>query len=294
MVAIVAVSTALIAACSTGGDDLSLAASSASTSGGSSAPAEGGAQPEPTDDRSTEAQPRDEAGSLPSAPSPLGDEIEDQSSAGRGDEEPADISLEPRDDRTRRARPEQCLALAGGPWTEVDCGRDPLRAIRDGEVPGIPDGGDHQPFEELVEFPTLESYEDVSTLQDPDAVKTAWAEAGYDDGVMAEYHEGNYQFQVAAVRFRDGLAAGQALTAHLLDYCQRSVEARRVPTGNGVTVLRDLGAVRTLWVEGDVLLSTFACVCFADDDPSRQDLVEGWAGDVSDELTDPAPGTDTV
>lgn len=199
-------------------------------------------------------------------------------------EAPPDLSSTPHDDRTRAARPNQCLGLAAGPWTPVGYRSDPLQAVRDRRVPGLPHEGRNLVFQGIVEFPTLESYEDVSTLRDPASVMAAWGAAGYRDGVKAEFHQGNYQFVASAVRFADPAGAGQALTAHLQDYCHRSVDARPLAAGNGITVLRDLGAVRTLWVQGDVLLSVFSCVCYADDDRGRQDLVEQWAQEVTDIL----------
>lgn len=210
------------------------------------------------------------------------------------DEGPPDLSDRRGDMRTRRSRPNQCLDLADGPWAPVGYDRDPLEAVRDGSVPGLPQDGGHLDFERTVEFPTVERYEDISTLRDRDALVQAWREAGYQAGVMRELHQGNYQFAATAVRFRDADGAQAALGAHLRDYCHRSVDARPVPDGNGLTILRDLGAVRTLWVQDDVLLSVFSCVCYADGDRARQDLVEGWAGEVAGVLGTGSPGTDNV
>ena len=186
-----------------------------------------------------------------------------------------------------------CRGLASGPWSPIPHGPDPLGAVRNGKLPALIPGADGTPLDQITEFPALGDYQDPSTLGDPGRVRDAFDAAGYLGGIEARYEHGDEQTVVTVVRFRDAAGAGAALTAHLVDYCHRAVDARELATANGLLVLRDSASVRTLFVLDDIEVSVLVCSCFGKTDEIRQALVGEWASQITAVLeaggSDPGP-----
>lgn len=184
-----------------------------------------------------------------------------------------------------------CRDLTAGPWTRPDHGADPVAAVREGRVPAFVDGPDGTPLDQVTEFATAADYVDPSTLEDPARLQAAFEDAGLVEGIEARFEEGPWLTAVTVVRFRDADGAADALGAHLHDYCHRAVETWTRAEGNGLTVLRESLAVRTVFVLGDTTVSVFVCACFGADDENRLDGLEWWTHHVVDALT-AGPSTD--
>ncbi len=197
---------------------------------------------------------------------------------------------EPLEPRTTFAGADQCQAKAQGPWQPVAYGTDPVAAVRDGHVPQY--NRDH-PLT-VREFPTLESYDDPSTMDDAPAVYGAFEAAGYEEGIEGSYRNGGEETTVSVVRFHDATGARAAVSAHLADYCRRATSGYVNPDGTGLIVLRQSGTVRNLYVLGDAEVSVLVCECFGDNGEEREGLVESWSSDVNDYLRQPPPESKPV
>ncbi|MFN8017478.1 MAG: hypothetical protein U0P45_05075 [Acidimicrobiales bacterium] len=180
----------------------------------------------------------------------------------------------------------ECATLAQGPWHNRVLRGDPIAAVRARKVPQLVPGAHGTPLR-VREMPTLASYHDTSTFADPAKVAAAWRAAGYQEGVAAEYANGDARTVVDVVRFRDAGGARAALTAFLEDYCSHALEAKALADRSGMVVLRDSHTVREVFVAGDTMFSTLVCRCFARDDASREAIVEDWADQVYDATTSP-------
>lgn len=184
-----------------------------------------------------------------------------------------------------------CQEQATRTWRSASYEIDPLAAVRSGEIPTVPDGIGDRPPDVVRDFPTLAVYDDPSTLEQPEVVAAAFERAGYLDGVDARWGYSEVNFAaVTMVRFRDAAAAQEAMTAHLTDLCRRAVHATVRPDGTGLTLLRDSGAVRSLFVVDDVEVSVFVCACFFADATERQDGIEAWSAALQEAVgATPAP-----
>ncbi len=87
---------------------------------------------------------------------------------------------------------------------------------------------------------------------------------------------------ISASRYRDAEAAQTVLTTHLLALCPEAIEATVRADRNGLTLVRDSGTVRTVFVLDDVEVSVMVCVCHGSSDADRKALIEEWSASVSD------------
>ncbi|HEX2577872.1 MAG TPA: hypothetical protein VHK88_16095 [Aquihabitans sp.] len=207
---------------------------------------------------------------------------------------PPSVGADPPGARVGLDGVESCRELAHGPWAWVPHGADPLGAVRAGRMPEfIREGPDRTPLDQVTDMPTVDDYEDPSTLEDPATVRQAFVDAGYQDGVDARYEDGNYLTAITMVRFRDAAGASAALSAHLADYCSRAEDGYVRTERNGMVVLRDSGTARTMYVLDDVAVSVLVCVCYVDDPTERQHSVERWSEELDAALGEGPPATDS-
>jgi hypothetical protein len=255
-------------------------------------------QPGDTGPAGTEATTDGSATDEPDPATGTGD-AGDRASVGDGDGGGPPVDLRPQGDGPG-PRPagvtgiDGCRDLATDPWTRPEHGSDPVAAVREGRVPAFVDGPDGTPLDQVTEFTTAADYVDPSILEDPVRLQDAFEEAGLVEGIEARFEEGPWLTAITVVRFRDADGAADALGAHLHDYCHRAVETWTRAEGNGLIVLRESLAVRTVFVLGDTTVSVFVCACFGTDDENRLDGLEWWTHHIVDALTagsstDPEP-----
>lgn len=186
-----------------------------------------------------------------------------------------------------------CEALAKGPWRNTSYDSDPVAVVRAGRIPPFISGPDGTPLK-VTEFPTVDDYNDHSTLGDPTKVYDAFTTAGYEEGIEASYVNGGEDTTVTVVRFRDAAGAKAALSAHLSDYCQKAIGGKSNTEGNGLIILRESKTVRTMFVMGDAEISVLVCECYGKTDADRQRFVEEWAMEVEILLAEPPPAQKPV
>lgn len=160
-------------------------------------------------------------------------------------------------------------------------------------VPSLPDG-ENRPPDEVNEFPDLISYRDPSTLEDPGMVYDAMEAAGFEEAIEARWGEGNAFTAITVIQYRDAAGAKDALTAHLTDLCRRATSASTRDASNGLLLTRDSGAVRSVFVMGDIEVSVFTCSCYWSDLVSRSDGITDWAWGVEATLAAPGPDDGTA
>lgn len=169
-----------------------------------------------------------------------------------------------------------CTAQAEGPWTNRTTDADLFASLRAGAMPPFLDATDGITFE-VREYPTVDDYDDPSTIQDPAGLRAAWAAAGYQEGVDWRHGDGGDVVSFSLIRFRDDGGARAALSALLADYCSKAYESKILDDRSGMTVVRQTGAVRTMFVVDDTLVSVMSCGCYGDSELTRRRMVEDWA-----------------
>ncbi|MEZ5181226.1 MAG: hypothetical protein R2702_05030 [Acidimicrobiales bacterium] len=183
-----------------------------------------------------------------------------------------------------------CADLAAGPWTNRTSEADLLQGLRDGKAPpflGALGGLDF----EVREYPTVADYDDPSTIRDMGALRAAWSRAGYQEGVDWRHGGDGDVADLTLLRFRDDGGARAALSALATDYCSRAFSASLLDDRSGLTVLRKTGAVRTMFVVDDVLVSVMSCGCYGSSLAERQDLIERWTAEAMDALGTEVPSS---
>lgn len=186
-----------------------------------------------------------------------------------------------------------CRTLAKGPWQTIPYGADPVATVRAGKIPPFVSGADGTPLK-ITEFPTVDDYNDHSTLEDPTKIYEAFTAAGYEEGIEASYVKGAADTTVTVVRFRNAAGAKAALSAHVSDYCQKAIGGQSNPEGTGLTILRESKTVRTMFVMGDAEISVLVCECYGDTDADRERYVEEWAEEIKAILAEPPPAQKPV
>jgi len=193
---------------------------------------------------------------------------------------------------------DDCLADVPSPLADRELIGDPIADLSSGAVASVY-GSDH-PLDQVTVFETLAEYPDPSTPTDLDAVLDAWEDAGFAGGVAAKSQVGNNLVKATAVEFRSPDDAKAAVTAHLRDLCHRAVSSKVLGDGAGMMMLRESGAVRSVWVVDRYELSLFVCVCVGENDDERQDHVLSWYEFLDGNWSAPvdgstaAPGSDVA
>jgi hypothetical protein len=215
----------------------------------------------------------------------------DETDAASAPAAPTDPAAESGLPETGEYRPgDACEDLAQGPWTNRTTEADLLEGVRNGNAPPFLGESGGLTFE-VTEFPTIDDYDDPSTLADPRALYEAWVDAGYQEGIDWRHGDHSDIAALTLVRFRDEGGARAALSALLEDYCGRAVEAKVLDDRSGMTVVRDSEAVRTIFVVDDVVVSVMSCGCYGTSTADRKNLVDDWSAQAMDSLSVPADGT---
>lgn len=175
-----------------------------------------------------------------------------------------------------------CAALARGPWATLPHGPDPVADIRAGRVPSLPGSSGHEPPDSERAFASVDDYRDPSRMVDPGSLRAAMVKAGFQEGYEARWGTGHRIALISASRYRDARAAKTVLTTHLLALCPEAVRATVRDDRNGLTLVRDSGTVRTVFVLDDVEVSVMVCVCHGSSDADREALIDEWSDGVSD------------
>lgn len=195
----------------------------------------------------------------------------------------------PLPDGTRGVGPDGCRQLAAGPWAHLEHGPDPIADVRAGRVPSVPgSGGDEEP-DSRRDFTSVDQYRDPSSMVDPGALHAAMAEAGFVEGTEARWGTDRRLALISVSRFADAEGAQRVLTTHLTALCGEAIRATVRDDGAGLTLVRDSGTVRTVFVLDDLEVSVMVCHCYGTSDADREDLVDDWSTGVADELTEPGP-----
>ncbi|MEZ5137500.1 MAG: hypothetical protein R2711_01585 [Acidimicrobiales bacterium] len=153
-------------------------------------------------------------------------------------------------------------------------------------VPGRP----RRPRLRGAEYPTVADYDDPSTIRDMGGSRR-WSRAGYQEGVDWRHGGDGDVADLTLLRFRDDGGARAALSALATDYCSRAFSASLLDDRSGLTVLRKTGAVRTMFVVDDVLVSVMSCGCYGSSLAERQDLIERWTAEAMDALGTEVPSS---
>jgi hypothetical protein len=174
-----------------------------------------------------------------------------------------------------------CKELAMGPWADQDHAPDPIGSLLDGKFPSSELEGDGQAEPDRIRaFKTLDDYRDPSTLEDPGYVYAAMEKAGYERAAEARWGDDHEFKAVTIIQYRDAAGAKDAMTAHLIDLCRRAITYTVRPDQAGLTLLRNKGAVRTMFVMDDIVVSLFTCGCEWPNDADRLEGIAKWADQV--------------
>ena len=184
----------------------------------------------------------------------------------------------PRPAERDLAGPEGCRQLASGPFARVAHGPDPRGALRDGEVLGLaqtsapisgtpalnddpPGGLPGAKPDQVSDYDTLDRYRDPNTMASAGSLHAAWSKLHFEGATAASWRSGHDHQTVTITQFGSAAEAQQALVAHLTELCPYANATMVRPDHTGVTLGKDTGSTRSLFVLDDVEVSVYACPC---------------------------------